>query len=259
MALEPGVPCRYCSLCKQGRYNLCKDVKFFATPPVHGSMARFVVHPSDFCYKLPSHVSFDEGAMLEPLSVAVHACRRANIGVGSSVLVVGSGPVGLLCLMVAKAAGATRIHVIDIKEERLAVARAVGADSTWNDTKSSLTAAIQQGSVDPFQCVIEASGSDSGIINAIRACESGGTVVLVGLGKPEVTLPIVEAATREIDIRGIFRYANAYQHSLELVSSGKINVKPLITHSFILSEAKSAFEVAKNADDGAIKVTVKIS
>ena len=102
VAIEPGVPCRRCARCKSGRYNLCGDVRFMATPPIDGALARYVVHPADFCYRLPDHVSLDGGAMLEPLSVGVHACRRGGVRPGSRVLVMGAGPVGLACLLAAR-------------------------------------------------------------------------------------------------------------------------------------------------------------
>ena len=101
VAIEPGVPCRVCSFCKSGRYNLCPDVQFLATPPVNGSMARYMTHAADFCNKLPDHVSLDEGAMLEPLSVGIHACRRGEVGMGSRVLITGAGPIGLVTLLAA--------------------------------------------------------------------------------------------------------------------------------------------------------------
>ncbi|MDP8922860.1 MAG: alcohol dehydrogenase catalytic domain-containing protein, partial [Chloroflexota bacterium] len=122
VALEPGVPCRRCVFCKTGRYNLCPEISFFATPPVDGSLARYVVHAADFCYRLPEHVSLDEGALLEPLSVGIHACRRAGVQMGSRILVMGAGPVGLSTLLAARAAGAATVVVADVRGWRLQLA-----------------------------------------------------------------------------------------------------------------------------------------
>ena len=97
VAIEPGVPCSRCSFCREGRYNLCPDIRFCATPPIDGSLSRFYVHAADFCYKLPDHVTLEEGALLEPLSVGVHACKRGGVGVGASVLICGAGPIGMSC------------------------------------------------------------------------------------------------------------------------------------------------------------------
>lgn len=111
MAIEPGVPCRSCDYCKGGRYNLCLDIVFCATPPYDGNLARYYTHAADFCYKLPDHMTMEEGALLEPLSVAVHACRRAGVTIGQKILICGAGPIGLVCLLTAKAMGASSVII----------------------------------------------------------------------------------------------------------------------------------------------------
>ncbi|KHJ76432.1 GroES-like protein, partial [Oesophagostomum dentatum] len=130
VALEPGIPCHKCSQCMIGKYNVCPDVTFFASPPYHGSLTRFVVHDANFCYKLPDNVSYEDGALLEPLSVAVHACRRAQLKMGQSVLIHGAGPIGIMCMMVAKAAGASQVMMTEVHNERLALAKSLGASHT---------------------------------------------------------------------------------------------------------------------------------
>lgn len=257
VTLEPGVPCRMCSFCKEGTYNLCPDMQFFATPPYDGSLAHYVTHPADFCFKLPDHVSYDEGAMCEPLSVGVHACRRAGVTIGSNVLILGSGPIGLMCLLVAKAAGAAITVLVDIKDDRLEVAKSLGATHTINATKD-VVEEIKKFGIDRIDVTIECSGAEPAIRTAIRGTKSGGVVVLVGLGAAEAKLPIVDAAVREVDIRGIFRYVNTYPTALALIASGKIDVKPLITHHFDLKEVTKAFDVAKDTAGNAIKVMLTI-
>lgn len=130
VALEPGIPCWKCSFCREGLYNLCPEMSFFATPPVHGSLADQVVHPAELCFKLPEKVSLEEGAMCEPLSVGVHTCRRANIGPETRVLIIGGGAIGLVTLLVARAFGSPRIIVADTHAERLSSAMEMGADET---------------------------------------------------------------------------------------------------------------------------------
>jgi len=258
VTLEPGVPCRYCSYCKEGRYNLCAGVQFMATPPVDGSLVNYFAHPHDYCYKLPDHVSYDEGAMCEPLSVGVHACNRAHISIGTRVLIMGAGPIGLMCLLAAKAAGASTIVLVDIKEDRLQVATQLGATGTIIASSDVISELVTKG-YGPIDVTIDCSGAEPAIKTAIRATKSGGTVVLVGLGPPEIKLPIVDAAVREVDIRGIFRYANCYPKALALIASGKVDVKPLITHHFDLKDAVQAFTTARDMLGGAIKVVLQVS
>jgi L-iditol 2-dehydrogenase len=257
ITLEPGVPCRMCQNCKEGRYNLCPDVQFMATPPVDGSMVNYYIHSADFCYKLPDHVSYEEGAMCEPLSVGIHACNRAGITIGSKVLITGSGPIGLMCMLAAKAAGATTVVVVDINEQRLKVAQQLGATATIVAT-ADVSAEIKSRGLGPIDVTIECSGAEPAIRTAIKSTKSGGVVVLVGLGPAEIKLPIVDAAVREVDIRGIFRYANCYPKALALIASGKIDVKPLITHRYELKDVLEAFKTARDGTGGAIKVAVNL-
>ncbi|RYR56352.1 hypothetical protein Ahy_A05g022070 isoform C [Arachis hypogaea] len=205
VAIEPGISCWRCDHCKQGRYNLCPDMKFFATPPVHGSLANQIVHPADLCFKLPDNVSLEEGAMCEPLSVGVHACRRAEIGPETKVLIMGAGPIGLVTMLAARAFGAPRIVIVDVDDHRLSVAKSLGADD------------IVKVSTNSQACIFDS---------------------LV-----------------EVDVIGIFRYKNTWPLCLEFLRSGKIDVKPLITHRYGFSqkEVEEAFETSA-AGGNAIKV-----
>lgn len=262
VAIEPGVPCRICNYCKTGVYNLCSEMQFCATPPVHGNLSRFYVHAADFCYKLPANMSLEEGALMEPLAVGVHACRRAGVSLGKKVLICGAGPIGLVNVLTAKAMGASDIVVTDVVEKRLEVAKSIGATQVYKvgGKKSAeiMAAEVEAllGGHKPDIC-IECSGIESSIRFGIFSTKSGGLLVLVGLGNPEVTLPIVNASVREVDIRGIFRYANCYPTAIAMVASGAVDVKPLITHRFNLEETLKAFETAKTGAGGAIKVIIK--
>ena len=261
VAIEPGSPCRVCFLCKSGRYNLCPDVKFCSAPPTDGALARYHVHAADLCFKLPDHVSFDEGALLEPLSVGVHACQRAGVKMGSRVLICGAGPIGLVCLLMAKASGACKIVSTDLEENRLRVAKKLGADYTvtvaTEDSSRAVARQIKKVLGYRVDQAIECTGAESSIATAIYGTRSGGVVAIVGLGESEVKIPIVDASVREIDIRGVFRYCNCYPTALEMVASGKVNVKPLITHTYKLEETLDAFERAKTMAGGAIKVMIR--
>ncbi|XP_037084424.1 sorbitol dehydrogenase-like [Pollicipes pollicipes] len=261
VAIEPGVPCRRCEHCKHGTYNLCADVFFCATPPDDDNLCRFYKHAADFCHRLPASVLLEEGALMEPLSVGVHACRRAGITAGQRVLVCGAGPIGLVNLLVARAMGATEVVVTDISAGRLELAARLGAQHTLLvDSKDAeaLAGRVAEllGGRQP-DVTIECSGAEASIRLGIFAARSGGMMVLVGLGPAEVTVPIVNAAVREVDIRGIFGYANCYPAAIQLVEAGLVDVKPLITHRFHLEQSVQAFETARTGAGGAVKVLIK--
>lgn len=264
VALEPGVSCGRCSQCKEGRYNLCDEMKFFATPPVHGSLANYVVHPADLCFKLPENVTLEEGAMCEPLSVGVHACRRAGTGPHTKVLVLGAGPIGLVTLMAAKAFGSPRVIVVDVDENRLAMAKKLGAKETVRvstmvkDVEEEVLL-IQKAMGGNIDLAFDCAGFEKTMTTALKATKSGGQVCLVGMGHTEMHVPLTPAAAREVDVLGVFRYRNTYQLCIDLITSGRIDVKPLITHRFGFSqkEVEDAFETSARGGS-AIKVMFNI-
>ncbi|XP_036328901.1 sorbitol dehydrogenase-like [Rhagoletis pomonella] len=262
VACEPGVPCRYCDHCKGGQYNLCPDMVFCATPPYDGNLTRYYKHAADFCYKLPDHVTMEEGALLEPLAVGVHACRRAGVGLGSKVLVLGAGPIGLVTLLTAQAMGADQITITDLVQNRLDVAKELGATHTLlmdkDDSVEEIAKQIHQiMGVEPDK-TIDCCGAESTTRLSIFATRSGGCVVIVGMGSPEPKIPLINALAREVDIRGVFRYCNDYPAALALVATGKVNVKRLITHHFDITETAKAFETARYGHGGAIKVMIHV-
>ncbi|GAY41259.1 hypothetical protein CUMW_058020 [Citrus unshiu] len=260
VALEPGISCWRCDHCKGGRYNLCPEMKFFATPPVHGSLANQVVHPADLCFKLPDNVSLEEGAMCEPLSVGLHACRRANIGPETNVLIMGAGPIGLVTMLGARAFGAPRIVIVDVDDYRLSVAKELGADnivkvSTNLQDIAEEVEKIQKAMGTGIDVSFDCAGFNKTMSTALSATRAGGKVCLVGMGHHEMTVPLTPAAAREVDVVGVFRYKNTWPLCLEFLRSGKIDVKPLITHRFGFSqkEVEEAFETSARGGT-AIKV-----
>ncbi|XP_045215423.1 sorbitol dehydrogenase-like [Mercenaria mercenaria] len=260
VAVEPIISCKLCKNCKSGRYNLCSEIKFSGFPPTHGSLARYIVHSAPSCYKLPDHVSTEEGALLEPLSVGVHACRRAGVKLGSKVLICGAGPLGLLTMLTAKACGAAKVCITDLDERRLNMAKQLGVDFAlkvnYKEPKE-IAELVEQYFGERAEITIECSGAPSCARTAIYATRSGGCVALVGVGPSDITLPILDAAVREIDIRGVMGYANCYSTALEMVASGQVDVKPIITHIFGLEETMKAFRSAITGEG--IKIIIKCS
>lgn len=259
VAIEPGVPCRKCKLCKTGRYNLCKDVFFCATPPDDGNLCRFYTHAADFCYKLPDNMTLDEGALIEPLAVGIYSSRRANIGLGDKLLICGAGPVGILTMMAARQMGATSILITDIDNNRLSMAKSLGADYTIKVTTSDPKELANQ-IEDVMGCqpdaTIECSGTDFSMRTGIYATYPGGSVILVGRGSADAEVPLTVAATKEVDLKGVFRYANCYPAAIEFIKNGFVNVKPLISHHFALKDTVQAFETARSRDSKAVKVMI---
>ena len=273
VALEPGIACHRCSQCQTGRYNLCPGMQFFATPPVHGSLCRYILHPADLCFEMPAQLSYAHGAFCEPMSVGVQACNKAGLRPGQRVMVMGAGPIGLITLLVAKAYGAAFVLITDVSPSRLEVAAKIGADQTLCVDKLSVDDCVERCTQlldGPADIVFDCAGFSSTTNTAIRVSKNGGTVVAVGLGESEQTIRASEINMREVDIKGIFRYAHTYPVCLQLLASGKVNVDPLITHVMDAtggtgkkggtewrmdeSVVLEGFEIAKTGRDGAIKV-----
>ncbi|KAG5263816.1 hypothetical protein AALO_G00268950 [Alosa alosa] len=249
VAVEPGVPREMDEFFKSGRYNLSPTIFFCATPPDDGNLCRYYKHSANFCYKLPDNVTFEEGALIEPLSVGIHACRRAGVALGSTVLVCGAGPIGLVCLLAAKAMGASQVVITDLSSERLSMAKELGADFPLEvkreDTAEQLAKKVEGLLGDQPHVTIECTGVQSSVQTAIYATRPGGVVVLVGMGAEMTTVPLLNAAVREVDIRGVFRYCNTWPMAISMLASKKVNVAPLVTHRFPLEQAVQAFETTR--------------
>ncbi|GAB1519922.1 hypothetical protein RhiTH_002993 [Rhizoctonia solani] len=263
VALEPGQSCATCEYCKSGRYHLCADMVFAATPPYDGTLARYYKLRSDIAYKLPPNMSLEDGAMIEPTAVAVHSVSTlAKFQPEQSIAVFGAGPVGILCMAVAKALGARRIVAIDIAPHRLEFAKNYAATDAFLPPKmeegeskpaySARAAALLKkefglsdrgdNSVD---VVIDASGAEVCVQMGFHIIRVGGTYVQVGMG-PDAQVPFGVMMVKELTVRGSFRYGPGdYQLAIALVSQGKVDLKPLVTHRFEFTDAVAAFNTTK--------------
>ncbi|MCJ1372691.1 hypothetical protein MMC20_003916 [Loxospora ochrophaea] len=251
VALEPGVPCRRCPFCKSGMYNLCSEMEFASTPPFDGTLAKYYVLPEDFCFTLPANVTLEEGALVEPLSVAVHIVKQGGVKPGDTVVVFGAGPVGLLCCGVAKAFGAEKIVSVDIVEERLTFAKGFAATGTFLPARVSAQENAERlisenGLGIGADVVIEASGAEPSQQAGMFVARPGGTYVQGGMGKNEITYPIMAMCVKELNVRGSFRYGSGdYKLAVELVATGKVRVKELITGKVDFGDAEQAFNDVK--------------
>ncbi|CAJ2500008.1 Uu.00g028610.m01.CDS01 [Anthostomella pinea] len=254
IALEPGYPCRRCAPCLGGRYNLCPDMRFAATPPYDGTLTGFWVAPADFCYKLPDNVSLQEGALIEPLAVAVHIVRQAAVTPGQSVVVMGAGPVGLLCAAVARAFGASKVVSVDIVESKLAFAKSFCSTHIYTSQRIAAEdnaanikrEADLEGGAD---VVIDASGAEPSIQTSLHVVRMGGTYVQGGMGKSDITFPIMAMCLKEVTAKGSFRYGSGdYKLAIDLVAGGKVDVKRLISGTVPFKEAEDAFKKVKEGE-----------
>lgn len=263
VSVEPGIGCMSCNVCKNGFYNLCEDVIFHGVPPTGGSLRRYYNHNSAFVHKLPDNMSYAEGALMEPLAVAVYACKRANIidGGQQKVMVTGAGPVGLLTALSAKALGAQDVCILDINENRLKFAQEMGIKKTLLINTKLDTEPLADQVIgllgDSPDVTLECSGAESSLNLAIYVTKDGGNVIMVGLNHRKVNVSLSSAACREVNLLGIKRYRHSFQLAIHLVSSGKLDVKPLITHRYKLENALEAFETASSLTSGAIKVQIE--
>ncbi|WP_461163103.1 NAD(P)-dependent alcohol dehydrogenase [Arthrobacter sp. R4-81] len=247
VAVEPQRPCRTCKQCKAGRYNLCPDIEFYATPPIDGAFAEYVAIQSDFAYHIPDSVSDEAAALIEPLSVGLWACERADIKPGSRVLIAGAGPIGIIAAQAARAFGAAEIYVSDIAEDRLAFALEHGATHALNPK----TDTVEGLDVDAF---IDASGAPQAVRSGIKAVSPAGRVILVGLGADDVELPVSYIQNREIWLSGVFRYTNTWPLAIQLIADGKVDLDILVTGRFPLTESEDALKAGKQT--GQLKAVV---
>lgn len=233
VALEPGVPCGHCEFCMTGRYNLCPDVRFFATPPYDGCLMNYVAHPAQFAFKLPDNVSSVEGALVEPLAIGINAALTGGVKLGDTVVVFGAGCIGLVSLLASKAYGATKVITIDVIEKRLEVAKSMGA-VTLNAKKCDVLEEIKKLTEGKgAQVVIDCAGNTTTIGQTVHVAKAGGTIVWVGLAADTVNgLNITPISTKELTIKSIFRYKNLYPTTIAAIADGKINIKGIISNAY---------------------------
>ena len=260
VAVEPGYTCRKCVYCKSGRYNLCPDVTFMATPPIDGAYVEYVAWPADFVFHLPDNMTYDHGALMEPLAVGMHAVRRSRLKPGEPVIIMGAGTIGLVTILAAKAAGAGEIIVSDLEDVRLNMAQKLGATKTLNASKENVVEFVKDFTHGfGIEVVFETAGSVPTTQQTIDVVARGGRIVWVGMAGEDIfPMPVIDAIVKEVDIMGIFRYANVYPYAIQLVSNGRMDIDPLVTHHYSLDNVVEALEVAHERRDGAVKVMVDI-
>ncbi|MDO4320983.1 MAG: NAD(P)-dependent alcohol dehydrogenase [Lachnospiraceae bacterium] len=259
VALEPGYACGKCNFCKTGNYNLCPGMTFFADPPVAGALKEYVAHPADYCFKLPDNMTTEEGALVEPLAVGLHATSLGKVGLGDEVLILGGGCIGLVTLLSAKARGASKIVVADLFDKRLDMALKLGATEVINAKREDVFQRVEElfGGMGADK-VFETAGSPVTIKQTPFFVKRGGTIVLVGMSAESVIdYNFSQIMLKEANIKTVFRYRNLYPTAIAAISSGSIDVKQIVTHRFTFDESDLAFSTVVQDAENVIKAVIK--
>ncbi len=259
VCMEPGIPDPNSRASRLGIYNLDPAVRFWATPPIHGCLTPYVIHPAAYTFKLPENVSFAEGAMVEPLAVGMHAAVKAKIKPGDLAVVMGAGPIGIVTALAAIAGGCSQVVLTDVQQPKLDLAAGLGPIRPVNVGKENLRAVIDELTEGwGADVVFEASGAAPAIQAVAEALCPGGRIVLVGLPIRPVSMDLVALSAKEASIETVFRYAHVYPRALALMGSGKIDVKPLISRTFEFKDSVAAFDFALKMPPDCVKAQIHL-
>lgn len=261
VALEPGKTCGKCEFCKTGKYNLCPDVVFFATPPVDGVFQEYVAHEAGLCFKIPDNMDTMEAALIEPLAVGFHAARQGKAQAGMTAVVTGSGCIGLVSMMALKAMGVTRIIAVDVMNKRLDKALELAATDVINGKeKDTVAEIIRLTNGMGADLVIETAGTEITTRQAIQFAKKGATIVLVGYSASgEMTLPMSLALDKELTFKTVFRYRHIYPMAIDAVAAGRVNLKGIVTDIFQLDDIQEALDKSVKNKADIVKSVIKIT
>ncbi|MFK7764573.1 MAG: NAD(P)-dependent alcohol dehydrogenase [Roseobacter sp.] len=257
VCMEPGIPDPNSRAAKLGIYNVDPAVRFWATPPIHGCLTPEVIHPAKFTYKLPDHVTFGEGAMVEPFAIGMQAAYRAKIKPGDVALVQGAGPIGMMVALAALAGGCSKVIITDFAQPKLDLIGQYDAILPVNLAEGDAAQKIA-GETDGWGCdlVFECSGAAQAILQSPQFVCPGGVIVLVGMPVELVPMDIVSLQAKEVRLETVFRYANVYDRAINLIASGKVDLKPLISETFAFNDSIAAFDRAVEARPDDVKLQI---
>jgi D-xylulose reductase len=259
VCMEPGVPNPTSRASRIGMYNVDPEVRFWATPPIHGVLTPYVVHPEAYTFKMPDNVSFAEGACVEPFAVGMQAAVKARITPGDVGAVVGAGPIGIMVALAALAGGCSKVFIADFAKEKLAIAGSYPGIVPVDVAAEPLSAAVGRETGGwGADVVFEASGAAKAFGDLFKTVRPGGCVVLVGLPVDPVPFNVSAATAKEVRIETVFRYANVFDRALALIGSGKVDLKPLISHTYAFADSITAFERAASGRPNDVKLQIRV-
>ncbi|MER8947190.1 NAD(P)-dependent alcohol dehydrogenase [Mesorhizobium sp. M0959] len=257
VCMEPGIPNLNSRASRLGLYNIDPAVRFWATPPIHGVLTPYVVHPANYTFKLPDNVSFAEGAMVEPFAVGMQAAAKAKIAPGDTAVVIGAGPIGTMVAIAALAGGCARAVVADLAQPKLHIAGGYQGVIPINVRDKNLAAEVKR-LTDGWgaDVVFECSGSSKAWETLLDLPRPGGAVVVVGLPVAPIAFDVATASTKEVRIETVFRYAHQYERAIALMGSGRVDLKPLISGTFPFEDSITAFDRAVEARPADVKLQI---
>ena len=258
--IEPGIPCGKCKFCLSGHYNICPDVDFLATQPNYrGALTNYITHPESLTYKLPDNMDTMEGALVEPAAVGMHAAMEADVKPGKKIVILGAGCIGLMTLQACRVLGATEIVVVDMIEKRLDMAKKLGAMETINGGKEDTVARAKEILGDlGADIVFETAGARATAAQTTKLVMRGGRIMIVGTVPGDTPVNFL-SINREVKIQTVFRYANNYPMTIEAISSGRFDVKSMVTDIYDYKDVQRAFEESLSRKSEIIKGVIKIA
>ncbi len=260
VAVDPAIPCGKCRFCIEGNPNLCKNLRFFGSPPMAGALQEFIAHPGHLLLPLPPGMTFPVGAITEPLGVAIHAVDLGHLHVGCRVAIFGCGPIGILTARIAQLAGASVIYASEPLAHRREAALRYGATATFDPGQEDVAHAIHDATDgEGVDVVFEMAGSQSATTQALEVLRPGGTAVLVGYWKTDqVTLAGIRAMRKGLTLRFVRRMKNALDRAIELARRKLVDLESLITHEFPLDDVVEGFAQAENRGPGILKAVIRL-
>lgn len=261
VAVDPLIVCNECDQCLAGRWHTCRNQKFLACPGQGpGALAEYLVMPRRCCFVIPDSLSLPEAALAEPLSVGVYAHKLSALNSSHSAAILGSGPIGLCVLGAIRSAADNLVYMTDILDDRVAFAKNYGADWSANPDKQDVVAMMLEKNPQGLDVVFECAGKQETVDQAVQLLKPGGKLMLIGIPAVErISVVIDQARRKELTIQNVRRQNECLREALDLVASGRIDVKQLATHQFSLDQSKDAFDLVMGYADGVIKAMVHVA
>jgi L-iditol 2-dehydrogenase len=258
IAIEPAMPCWECDQCLAGRPHTCRKLRFLGCPgQADGCLSEYIIMPETSCFPIPDHMTYDEAALSEPLAIGLYAVNSSIRMSGAKVGILGFGPIGYSVMLPAKAKGADKIYVTDKVDARVAMAREHGADWAGNPDQEDVVQAINTLEPGSLDVVFECCGQQEAVEQAIELLKPGGKLMIIGI--PEFdhwSFPVDQLRRKEITIQNVRRQNETLDETLAMISASKVDVKPMATHRFRLSDAKEAFDMVAGYRDGVMKAMI---